>query len=422
MFIHINFYYFSLMELNIQVAMRYIIGYVWLLSLALFSCGGRSAEQKNKQADSLAIYSVEPAPEWTELFNRTSGWFGGDGIFAIPFSGVDINTSDSIMFLFSDTMIGEIVGGALKPGYTMINNSVMILNGREPVASKAQFLTNANQEGKPSSLFVPSTASVIKDDYYWLGDGFVNHAKDSAIYILAYRIRNTYDSSAFPFREVGNSVIIIPKKSKYPFVDQRQLNLPFAAHGDSISTSFGVGVTVNTAAAGVPNPDEYVYVYGVRGKAKELIAARIKPELFENFSAWEFYNGSTWSSAFNSARPIADSVSNELSVTPLGNNKYALIYQYAGIMPTIYMQIGPSPVGPFGARQKVWNTADDIKEKDLFTYNAKAHPAISNPGELLVSYNVNSFNFSKRIEQIPNLYRPRFVRIRFDNNWLQSNN
>jgi hypothetical protein len=163
-------------------------------------------------------------------------------------------------------------------------------------------------------------------------------------------------------------------------------------------------------------------VYGVRGKAKELIVARVKPELFENFSTWEFYNGSTWSSVFNSARPIADSVSNELSVTPLGNNRYALIYQYAGIMPTIYMQIGRSPVGPFGPRQKIWNTADDIKEKDLFTYNAKAHPAISNPGELLVSYNVNSFNFSKRIEQIPNLYRPRFVRIRFDNKWLQSNN
>jgi hypothetical protein len=79
------------------------------------------------------------------------------------------------------------------------------------------------------------------------------------------------------------------------------------------------------------------------------------------------------------------------------------------------MQVGSSPVGPFGPRQKIWNTADDIKEKDLFTYNAKAHPALSKPGELLVSYNVNSFNFFEKIKQVPNLYRPRFVRIVFDN-------
>jgi hypothetical protein len=26
-------------------------------------------------------YSVEPAPAWTDLFNRTQGWFGADGIW-----------------------------------------------------------------------------------------------------------------------------------------------------------------------------------------------------------------------------------------------------------------------------------------------------------------------------------------------------
>jgi hypothetical protein len=393
--------------------MRHFIYCAFGLSLILVSCNVRPAEEQTKQRNSTLSYSVESAPEWTALFNRTVGWFGGDGIFAIPFSGVDANPSDSVMFLFSDTMVGEIKDSVLQPGYSMINNSIMILNGKEP-SSKARFLTNTSAKGKPTSLFIPTTQSAKKGDYYWLGDGFVNHAMDNSICIFAYRIRNTNDNSAFPFREVGNNVIIIPKESKYPFKQHRQLDLPSTLGADSVSTSFGVGVTVNTSAAGAPNPDEYIYIYGVRGKAKELIAARTKPEMFDNFSSWEFYNGTTWAQAFASATAIADSVSNELSVTPLGNNKYALIYQYAGIMPTIYMQIGSSPIGPFGPRQKVWNTSDDIKEKDLFTYNAKAHPAISKPGELLVSYNVNSFNFSKHIEQIPNLYRPRFVRIRFD--------
>ena len=395
--------------------MRYILCYISILSFALLSCGGSKTEVKNDLVDSVISYSVVPAPEWTELFNRTTGWFGGDGIFAIPFSGVDSKPSDSILFLFSDTMVGQIENGVLKPDYSMINNSVMVLQGKEASTSKARFLTNISSDRKSASLFVPTTPGVQKGDYYWLGDGFVNHALDSSLYIFAYRIRNTNDNSAFPFREVGNSLIIIPKGSKYPFDGHRQINLTFAANADSLLTSFGVGILANTKAAGVANPDEYVYVYGIRGKSKELVAARIKGEQFENFDSWEFYNGKTWSTNFSEALSIADSVSNELSVTPLGNNKYALIYQYAGIMPTIYMQVGPSPVGPFGPRQKIWNTADDIKEKDLFTYNAKAHPAISKPGELLVSYNVNSFTFFEKIKQIPNLYRPRFVRIVFDN-------
>ena len=397
-----------------MINMKTVIGYIFILTL--FSCGVKTTETKNIQADSAITYSVAPAPEWTALFNRTTGWFGGDGIFAIPFSGVDSNSSDSILFLFSDTMVGQIENGVLKPNYSMINNSVMVLQGKEASPSKARFLTNANKNQKPASLFVPATPGAQKEDYYWLGDGFVNHALDSSLYIFAYRIRNTHDNSAFPFREVGNSLINIPKGSNYPFLNHRQIDLPFSANADSLSISFGVGILANTEAAGAPKPDEYIYVYGVRGKAKELVAARAKPDQFENFSSWEFYNGTTWSGALDKVLPIADSVSNELSVTPLGNNKYALIYQYAGIMPTIYMQVGPSPVGPFGPRQKIWSTSDDIKEKDLFTYNAKAHPAISKPGELLVSYNVNSFTFFEKIKQIPNLYRPRFVRIVFDKN------
>jgi hypothetical protein len=288
-----------------------------------------------------------------------------------------------------------------------------MLQCKDPLPENADFRINRSKEKKPATLFIPSSPNKQKDDYYWLGDGFINHAMDSSLCLFAYRIRNTNDNSAFPFREVGNNLIIIPKGSKYPFDDQRQMDLPFSASQDSLSTSYGVGVLANTTAAGVTNADEYVYIYGVRGKAKQLVASRVKPSQLDNFSAWEFYNGTGWSAKTEDAQPLSDSVSNELSVTPIGNGQYALIYQYGGLTPTICMQTGPSPVGPFGPREKIWNTSEDTKEKGLFSYNAKAHPAISKPGELLVSYNVNSFNFSEQIKEIPNLYRPRFVRIIF---------
>ncbi len=385
-------------------AVRYSV--LCALTLAVMSCGVSRTEE-NASADKPVTFKVEPAPEWTALFNRGDGWFGGDGIFAIPLNGVDAGESDSVLFVFSDTMFGQIENGTLKPGYTMVNNSIMYLKGETPAAENASFLVNESK-GEPHTLFIPTTAKRGKDDYYWLGDGFVNGTADGTMYIFAYRIRNTDDGSDFPFMEVGNNVIAIPKGSKYPFADHRQLDLPFSEENDSLATSFGVGVLSDKESE-----DGFVYVYGVRGKSKELVAARVKADKFEDFTSWEFLASEGWQRDAHLAIALSDSVSNELSVSPMGDGKYALIYQYGGLLPTIYMQVGPSPVGPFGERMKVWNTADDITEPELFTYNAKAHPAISRPGELLVSYNVNSFKFHDVIEKMPNLYRPRFVRIVF---------
>lgn len=382
--------------------------------IGLASCSKKT--DKEISTDELTLkFTVEAAPEWTALFKRSSGWFGGDGIFAIPLDGKDQSASqDSILFIFSDTMVGEIKEDSLQPGYTMINNSVMILEGTEPSPDKAHFLVNPDKQGKPVSLFVPATPKTGKDEYYWLGDGFVNHA-DNNLYIFGYRIRNTNDGSDFPFQEMGGTLISISRNSKYPFTDYKQYDLPFPSQlDDSLSTSFGAGVLINTAEAGASNPDGYIYVYGIRGKAKELVVARTKSEALTDFSAWQFRAGNDWTGDLKKATAVADSVSNELSVTPVGNNQYALVYQYNGIFPEIMLQAGSSPAGPFGPRQKVWNTSADVHGGKKFSYNAKAHPAISKPGELLVSYNVNSFDFAREILREPNLYRPRFIRIIFN--------
>lgn len=385
--------------------------------LALLNACSKNLDSDPAEDVSPVTFKVEEAPEWTALFKRSEGWFGGDGIFAIPFSGNDFKTAsseDSILFVFSDTMVGEIKDGKLTPGYKMINNSIMVLKGGEADESSADFRVNRDDAGEPRTIFVPRSPQSVEGDYFWLGDGFVNNVNGN-MYIFAYRIRNTHTADDFPFREVGNTLLVIPQGSKYPYNDHRQLDLSFSDYALPGPVSFGVGILDNSEAAGVPSPDGYLYVYGIRGSNKELVAARMKPEAIEDFSSWEFWDGGNWSSNFKASAPLADSVSNELSVSPIGNNQYALIYQYGGIYPTIYMQVGSSPVGPFGPRRKLWETTDYLEDKELFSYNAKAHPAISKPGELLVSYNVNSFKFFEVIEKMPNLYRPRFFRIKFNN-------
>lgn len=383
----------------------------YLMAGILLSCSSKS-DDKDSQTKTDVQFSVQPAPEWTDMFNRTQGWFGGDGIFAIPFSGDDSFSNDSVLFLFSDTMVGEIANGKLQPGYKMVNNSVMILNGRDPKKELSRFLVKESPNGEPATLFVPKTPATQEGDYYWLGDGFVNPGNKN-LYIFAYRIRNTNDGSNFPFKEVGNALLVIPHGEPFPFENYRQIELPFSQESDSVQISFGAAV-LNDSHENTTGENSFVYVYGIRGKAKELIAARVNADAVENSSEWMFWDGSNWTNELNDASALEDSVSNELSVSPIGDNQYALVYQYGGIFPTIYLQVGPTPVGPFGPRKKVWETTTDIKDPDLFTYNAKAHPAISKPGELLVSYNVNSFKFFDVIERIPDLYRPRFVRITFN--------
>lgn len=384
---------------------------LFLISILAFSSFLSCTSTKEETASDPITFTVEPAPEWTALFKRTSGWFGGDGIFGIPLSGSDSDPSQGILFLFSDTMYGRIISGELQEGFAMVNNSIMILKRDQPIAEDATFSVNMDIEGKPVSLFVPRTPVAREGDYYWLGDGFVNAAADSTLYVFAHRIRNLNDGSAFPIAEMGTDIIAIPRGSVHPYEDQRQVVVPFS---EDTGISYGVGLFENTKAARVKDPDGYIYVYGLSGPAKELLVARAPAADFENFSGWKFYDGADWSADPASAAPVADSVSNEMSVSEIGNGTYALIYEYGGILPNIHMQTGPSPVGPFGPRQELWNTKTDITEEGLLTYNAKAHPSISRPGELLVSYNVNSYNFFEQIHEIPQLYRPRFLRVKFD--------
>ncbi|MGS2740017.1 DUF4185 domain-containing protein [Sinomicrobium sp. M5D2P17] len=350
-------------------------------------------------------FTVERAPEWTAVFKRDSGWFGGDGIFAIPYSGEDNSKeADSIVFLFSDTMVGEIMGDSLVPGYSMVNNSMALYRKGDVPASTSFFLAK-DSEGKATTMLLPDTEN---EEYYWLGDGFVNRKAGGKLYVFAYRIRNTHTDDLLPFEEVGNDLLVIDDKSKIPFQKPRSSEIPFFTSGDdSDKISFGVGIYDGEG-------EEYVYVYGVRGQHKELVCARVKYEEIEDFNAWEFRKTDGWTQDREQMTALADSVSNELSVSRLPNGRYALIYQYGGIYPNIYMQTGETPYGPFGEVKEIWNTTEDISDPDLFTYNAKAHPAISAEGELLVSYNVNSFKFFDVIGDNPHLYRPRFIRIKFD--------
>src|SRR5688572_13789120 len=104
--------------------------------VALGACNDTKSSATNPNTDSVSLnhldFTVETAPDWTSLFARNSGWFGGDGIFAVTREGQEVNGSaanSETLIWFSDTMLGEIDDDSLQPGWKMINNSMAILNG-----------------------------------------------------------------------------------------------------------------------------------------------------------------------------------------------------------------------------------------------------------------------------------------------------
>src|SRR4029079_17124103 len=103
--------------------------------------------------------SARPAPEWSALFDRSSGWTGGDAITSIPLSGVEApGTATKTLFLFNDTPIGTVrPDGSRSPNTVLVHNTLVGLAGRQPLPSRAQFYWATDDTGKAISVFRPST-------------------------------------------------------------------------------------------------------------------------------------------------------------------------------------------------------------------------------------------------------------------------
>lgn len=382
--------------------------------LVFFSMAGLSQSQVVHQNTTGYTFSAVAAPEWTKLFDRTSGWFGADGIFSIPLSGVDkINSdgNDTTLLVFSDTYIGEVKDG-IPIQDTMVNNTVAYITGNEPDAAKIHFYYNTDEHDKPVSFFTPETSTEQKPQLFWLGDGFVNKEKNNTLYIFGYKVERT-GPGVFDFIEPDVSLIAFPANSEPPYKKQRQIETSLHINNSTLGEgNMGAGILVNTTWSGAVQPDGYVYVYGCIGNDKNLVAARVKPKDFENMEAWRFWNGVSWSNNKDDMKPITNSVSNELSVTPMPDGKYILVFQVMGLSDKVGVRIGDSPVGPFSDIIEVWKAPE--WEKGLWTYNAKAHPNLSKPGELLISYNTITPDFWNDIQKDATIYHPRFIRLKIE--------
>ena len=362
-------------------------------------------------------WHVETAPEWDALFDlHSGGWTGADGIFSLPQSGTEaangfLNTDT--LFIFSDTFTDDVNPDGSRSNMTLVHNTVGLRPAGGPAAQAIQMVVNQAQgTGAPVDMFKPSVPGSGSFDWYWLKDGIVLNGRT---YIIASRWGLV---GQLQFGRKGIVMIEIPAGDPAPFANHTQELVPLfveAPVGGS-NIVYGGAIMANTVTAGAPAPDGYIYIYGnsdaVPGDAfnKLVYVARVLEADFANISLWNYWNGSSWSANIADSVGITDESSLESSVTPLPNGQFLMVFQHRQVSPWIAMRVGQSPVGPWSAPIKIYEVPIPAALGSVFPYNAKAHPHLSAPGEVLISYNVNSLhNVDNR--NFSDIYRPRFIKL-----------
>ncbi len=237
----------------------------------------------------------------------------------------------------------------------------------------------------------------------WLQDGIII---DDNLYVFPIVVKDFED--LFKVHQVG--LIKTPIKDKRLDLSARTYyQTPLQTenfNGEIIY--FGAGVLDNR------NIDDYLYIYGYKdGQTRDLVVARVKDYNITNFSEYEYYGFAGWSKNINDVKPLKEKVSAELSVTymeeGLFKGKYMLVVMENTLSGKISYALSDSPVGEFGEYVQVYQTTISKELKNVFSYNAKLHPHLSEKGRYLISYNVNASVISALSDV--RAYYPRFIEL-----------
>jgi hypothetical protein len=323
-------------------------------------------------------------------------WTGADSTFSAALPG------GRELWVFSDTFLGTITpqdtrspvigGGGTTP---FIHNSFVEQRG-------ARLITiHGGTVADPAPLVSAPDSS----HWYWAGDAIADGGTLEAI-DQEYELTG---SGAFDFAWDRNVLALY----SLGHLSRPQAVVPLPS-ADGIAWG-----------SWIARDGRYTYVYGVEdlGANKYMHVARV---LGADLRApWQYYTADgTWSPDESASARIAEPaasdgsvhVDNEYSVTRDGR-LYVLVTQNSeqAFSPEIDVLFSCSPAGPFVDRTAVYDTPEtgpdgSYGDANVYTYNAHAHPEISAPGHLVISYNVNSL-VNTDLYANASIYRPRFLEL-----------
>ena len=163
-----------------------------------------------------------------------------------------------------------------------------------------------------------------------------------------------------------------------------------------------------------------LYIFGTRQDEQghlSLLVARCDEAALDKPERWQFFSGDGWSNRATDAGAIASGLIDEFTIQWVEGARgsgagpmLVLIQSEPFLGRRIFARTALRPEGPWSERKVIFEVPDPARDKRLMTYAAKGHAHLSRPGELLISYVINSTDFWQVVGD-RTLYRPRFLRV-----------
>lgn len=311
---------------------------------------------------------------WDSVFTRYgNGWTGGDvaASYKLP--------DGRLLWIWGDSFLDTVYANRQRPVVGFIHNQVTTMN-----PNGGDFTTYYGGTKRNPLPYFEANGNT----FYWPCFTFMNK-NNTNVYIFLDRVE-AFGTGTFDFKVTGVDVAIL----NYPSLSIQKI-VPFTR--DTV---------VNWSGDAYESSDGYVYLFGVEStKYNKFIHVARTPKA--NPLKITYWNGNNWSKNADSTVRVLGGVSQGFSFFEYKGKQY-LLSQENLLGPKIYLWNAASPVGPFTKKRLVYTTPDKVGNFKVWTYNAKAHPALSGNDSLLVGYCSNS-QTTNGLFKNADTYRPYFV-------------
>jgi hypothetical protein len=333
-----------------------------------------------------------------------SQWAGGDGMGAVRLN------STQVAWFFSDTYMGPATPTTgFRKASGLTHNSVVI----QTTSSKSnRFVTVTGGNtcrgfySQPQSVVEgPKDAPGRPSNRYWAEGGI-------KVGSTVYQFYQRYTSGNVPYIAQGTVLAEYPVSALEAAGTSPEASLTMTPSVVDLGHYTMPGQTVAPAkksslvwGAAVTQVGGMLYIYGTWTPTtavpnRSLYLARVPTSQIGDFSSWQFYAGpGKWASSQADAvalsRSITLGISSGFSVIQSGGLYWLIEADPLSGSSDLDAIAAPNPWGPFNVANKVVLYSDpgiglDAAHDYMLMYEARAEPAVSPDGSIVIGYNVNS--------------------------------
>ena len=329
---------------------------------------------------------------YNDFLTRYSGWNGGDGCVSTELP------DGSILWSFQDSFFGTVSQDRIRQDNVFVRNAGFIQT--DGLLSGYQQLNPENVFGKAQTWIKYPGANENNDDHwYWGGPSQI--VGDELQMVLGHVIPGDF-------------------AGVHASTDVAVFNVSDMSFKELLLNKYEGNLTWDSSI--FYGPDGYTYMYATEGIGfcySRMYVARVADHDLRGH--WEYYTKTGWSTTppenHDDYVVVAEGRITQPNVFQDGE-KFYLVSQGGCFGLDINIMESDSPVGGFTNERTIYMipdkyTSDSPEPPGYITYNAVVHHALSQEGELVVSYNINPIGFENNFNSpgTADNYRPYFVRV-----------